>query len=168
MSIEKSQYQSTVDLASPDEDANLLGQGIDNFSTKSWLKEHRKPLAIFALIFAVLGGYHLGSSAAYGASLSQVSKYGTIHVTVVGSATNVEGLEVTCYDEDCALLGADDFMGSGITNKSGVAQVKYETGTWDNPIRGRHPDIYCTVGTYKSQNINNFSGRNAYLYINMP
>jgi hypothetical protein len=61
MSIEKSQYQSTVDLAYPDEDANLLGQDIEKFSTKSWLMEHRKPLAVCAFMFAVFGGFALGS-----------------------------------------------------------------------------------------------------------
>ena len=144
MSIGKNRCESTVDLAYPNEDANLLGPKAEKPSSTSWSKALLKPLAVLAIAFVVLGGYNLGST--HGASASLTSQYANIMITVLnpdGSPCTM--CQVLCYDEDCAALGNHDFMVGGFTEGSGRAKLSYEKGTWDSFLAGANPDIFCAT-----------------------
>jgi hypothetical protein len=158
MSIARSSYQSTVDLAYPDEDVNLLGQKIDKKSTKPWSVEHRKPLAILAFFFVVLFGYNAG--AIYGATASMLNLPGQKRITITvkyQGGSRVEGAYVHCYDADD---NDDEDMGSGYTDANGIATFYYDNISWDTYWLGPKPDIYCKVGGQTSRIYNDEDKQN--------
>jgi hypothetical protein len=144
MSIARSSYQSTVDLAYPDEDVNLLGHKIDKMSTKPWSVQNRKPLAILSFMFVVYFGYNAGTFYEACASMTKLTSTRKVTVNVFyDTGTPVENANVYCYDSDNN--SDDDYLGTDITNANGVAVVGYADKTWDTYWIGKPPDIYCHV-----------------------
>lgn len=164
-----SNYQSTIDVAYPEEDASLLERESGNefsFSAyKSLVVKNRKTLAILAAGCAFFGAFNVNVTPKFMASNEASTSLLTtsqpyINVCVRekdenGNLVSSVGAFVDCWDDDGA--NGDDHMGNQFTGDNGCARVTYDDISWDNIpsllSNAWRADIYCLVS--KSGHFNN-------------
>ena len=155
-------YQSTIDVAYPDEDASLLDQesGADGFSFsayKSLIAKNRKALAILAAGCAFFGAFNVNvtpkfmvSNKASTSLLATSQPYIDVCVKEKdenGKLVPSESAFVDCWDDDGA--NGDDHMGNQFTGADGCARITYDNISWDKVPKWAsnawRADIYCEV-----------------------